>query len=293
MRIALLANTSKPDAVAAGRDLVARIKATQPDRHQICIEDCISRPSLDKFGPDLVVLLGGDGTILEAARHLVNLPAAILGINFGKLGYLAGFSIEQFIEHLPLILSGKAPITNRLMLHGGIYQSADSGKEPACNPEKDRLIFESAALNDVVLNAGMPFRMVDLSVRINGQDTTTFRGDGIIVSTSSGSTGYNLSAGGPLIAPELDALVITPICAHSLSFRPVVLPGNSNVTLIGRRINPGTMVNFDGQVAQPLPEGQYLLIRRAARPLRLVENPSLTHWQMLANKLHWAQSPRA
>ena len=292
MRIALLANKNKPEAVSASHDLAARIKANHPEVHEISVEDSSSRSFLDKFTPDLVVILGGDGTILEAARHLANIPASVLGINFGKLGYLAAFSIDQFIEHLPLILAGKAPVTHRMMLHGAIHQ-ADDGKQPAYNPEKDRQIFQCAALNDVVLNAGMPFRMVELSVRINGENTTTFRSDGIIVSTSSGSTGYNLSAGGPLISPELHALIITPICAYSLSFRSVVMPGDAHIVVIGRRVNPGTMVIFDGQVAQPLPEGQYLSIRRAAHPLRLVENPSLTHWQMLANKLHWAQSPRA
>ncbi|HTV48773.1 MAG TPA: NAD(+)/NADH kinase [Phycisphaerae bacterium] len=292
MRIVFLANKSKPDAVAAGRDLAARIKADYPKEHEICVEDCFSRPSLDKFKPDLIVILGGDGTILEAARHLVNLPASVLGINFGKLGYLAAFSVDQFIEHLPLILSGKAPVTHRLMLHGAIHE-ANSTKEPVYNPEKDHKVFECAALNDVVLNAGMPFRLVELTVRINGEKTTTFRSDGIIVSTSSGSTGYNLSAGGPLISPELNALVITPICAYSLSFRPVVMPGDAHIVVIGHRVNPGTMVMFDGQVAQPLLDGQYLSVRRTVQPLRLVENPSLTHWQMLANKLHWAQSPHA
>ncbi len=143
-----------------------------------------------------------------------------------------------------------------------------------------------------MINAGNPFRMIELDVQIDEHETTTFRSDGVILSTASGSTGYNLSAGGPVVSPDVEAMVLTPICPHSLSFRPVVLACSSAVLIVPRRLNAGSKVNFDGQLTLPLEEDQCLLIRPAPGHLRLVENPKISRWQMLGQKLHWAQSPR-
>ncbi len=253
----------------------------------------ISSSTLDAFDPDILVLLGGDGTVLQAARFIAGKRAALVGINFGKLGYLASFTVDEFLAQLPRMLAGELRISERLMLEGAIVDAAGASerdREKSRTPEE---VFQCAALNDVVVNAGIPFRMVQLTIMIDGQNTTTFRGDGLIVSTSSGSTGYNLSAGGPLISPDLDAIVITPICPHSLSFRPVVVPDRVEIRITPIRVNTGTHVSFDGQVSQPLVAGQSVVVRRAHKPLRLVENPAMTHWGMLASKLHWAQSPRA
>ena len=293
MRIALTPNLDKSDAVAAAQNLLETLRGHVG--HDVRMMPTISREAFDAFDPDVLILLGGDGTILQAARFITGMRAALVGINFGKLGYLASFTVEEFRTQLPRLLSGELQISQRLMLDGTIINTAESaadgaaGKlEPAAAPA-----FHCAALNDIVINAGIPFRMVQLTITINGEDTTTFRGDGLIVSTSSGSTGYNLSAGGPLISPDLNALVITPICPHSLSFRPVVVPADTEIRITPNRVNCGTHVSFDGQVSQPLVAGQYVVVRRATKPLRLVENPTMSHWQMLGSKLHWAQSPRA
>jgi NAD+ kinase len=152
--------------------------------------------------------------------------------------------------------------------------------------------FSYTALNDVVINAGEPFRMIELEVQIDGAETAPFRSDGVLVATASGSTGYNLSAGGPLIAPDVRGMVLTPICPHSLSFRPVVVADTSTILVKAVRLNPGTAVNFDGQVSMKITEKDCVVVRRAPKPLRLVENPEMSHWGMLAHKLHWAQSPR-
>jgi NAD+ kinase len=290
MRIALAPNLEKSDAVAAARSLLETLRGFGDKRHDVRMLPTISRSEFDEFDPDILILLGGDGTILQAARFISGMRAALVGINFGKLGYLASFTVDEFREQLPRILGGELKISQRLMLEGAIYNAMDKSGG-ASGPEEP--VFQCAALNDVVINAGIPFRMVQLTIAINGDDTTTFRGDGLIVSTSSGSTGYNLSAGGPLISPDLNALVITPICPHSLSFRPVVVPDDAQIRITPMRVNPGTHVNFDGQVSQPLVAGQYMVVRRAKMPLRLVENPAMSHWRMLASKLHWAQSPRA
>lgn len=291
MRIALASNLDKSDAVAAAQNLLATLRGYVG--HDVRMMPTISREAFDAFNPDMLILLGGDGTILQAARFMTGMRAALVGINFGKLGYLAAFTVEEFRAQLPQLLSGELQISQRLMLDGTIINTPESAADGALGEPERAPAFHCAALNDIVINAGIPFRMVQLTITINGQDTTTFRGDGLIVSTSSGSTGYNLSAGGPLISPDLQALVITPICPHSLSFRPVVVPAETEIRITPIRVNSGTHVSFDGQISQPLVAGQHMVVRRAAKPLRLVENPTLTHWQRLGSKLHWAQSPRA
>ncbi len=293
MRIALAPNLDKSDAVAAAQQLLESLRGNAG--HDVRMMPTISRDAFDAFDPDMLILLGGDGTILQAARFITGMRAALVGINFGKLGYLASFTVDEFQAHLPRLLRGELNISQRLMLEGTILNAPENATDgtTGAREQAHAPAFHCAALNDIVINSGIPFRMVQLTIAINGYDTTTFRGDGLIVSTSSGSTGYNLSAGGPLISPDLDALVITPICPHSLSFRPVVVPADTQIRITPMRVNSGTHVSFDGQVSQPLVAGQYVLVHRAPKPLRLVENPTLTHWQMLGSKLHWAQSPRA
>ncbi len=291
MNIALIPNLEKPDAVAAAQDLLDEL--SEHGQAQI-----LSNPGareLAAFKPDLVIVLGGDGSILSIAQELVGMTVPVAGINFGKLGYMAAFSLVQFKENLKLILGGKAPRTERLMLHGAIYRcngNPGAGIQRLGDLSRLQLVAQGYALNDVVINAGDPFRMIELNVQIDEHETTTFRSDGVIVATASGSTGYNLSAGGPLVSPAVEAMVLTPICPHSLSFRPVVLACSSTVVLVPRRLNVGSKVNFDGQLTVPLTERDCVVIRRASTPLVLIENPTVSHWQMLGQKLHWAQSPR-
>ncbi len=291
MKVLLIANSAKPEAIAAGRKLLKTLGAREgvsaeymEGVDQTCLDDLQDRP-------DLMVLLGGDGTILQAARFLARYQVPIAGINFGKLGYMAAFTPEEFESHLPELLAGKLPTTHRLMLEASVYRK----KLPGRADEGESLQPESRclALNDVVLNAGTPFRMVELTVRVNNSDTATFRGDGILISTASGSTGYNLSAGGPLITPDVDAIVITPICAHSLSFRPVVVPDRCTIGIEPRRLNEGTHVVMDGVVVHPLSADHYVVVKKAPHRLELVVNPRQTHWELLARKLHWASRPTA
>lgn len=286
MRIAIIPNLDKPDAVAASRTLAAQLAS----RATIMLLD--DPAGLNEACPDLMIVLGGDGSILRVAHAVCGLEVPVVGINFGKLGYLAAFSMNEFLHYLDVILAGRAPMSQRLMLEGAIYANGGASLQPLAallaHPPK----FRYNALNDIVVNAGQPFRMIELHVRIDEQETTTFRSDGVIVSTSSGSTGYNLSAGGPLISPDVHAMVLTPICPHSLSFRPVVLSDTVTIVIHPHRVNPGTRVSFDGQVGQALGEDECVIVRRAPKALRLIENPGMSHWRMLASKLQWAQSPR-
>jgi NAD+ kinase len=291
MRIALVPNLEKPDAVRAARELVPLLAG----QTVTLIEHEEPLDHLKASAPDLIVVLGGDGSILRIASALDGLHPPVVGINFGKLGYLAAYYLDQFKAHLPAILAGTAPISERLMLRAEIYRRPHRDHHTLCVNDlvQQTPLYSGTALNDVVINSGAPFRMVELHVRINDHDTTKFRSDGLIVATPSGSTGYNLSAGGALLTPQVPAMAITPICAHSLSFRPIIVPQDSAIVVHPHRVNPGTALSFDGQTNHPFEPDDIVLIRKAEYALKLVENPDMTHWQMLAHKLHWAANPRS
>jgi NAD+ kinase len=289
MRIALIPNLEKPDAVAASATLAKWLGG----RADVLTLKNPGHQELRQAMAQLVIVLGGDGSILRFAHALGELAVPVVGINFGKLGYLAAFSMAQFERHADDLLAGRARVTPRLMLRGAIYKWDPGAKKPpaVAEIEKEPAVFEYVALNDIVVNAGPPFRMIELRVRVDEHETTKFRSDGVIVATSSGSTAYNLSAGGPLMSPEVHAMVLTPICPHSLSFRSVVLSDQAAVLIYPEVVYQGTAVTFDGQVARPLGLDQCVVVRRSPNMLQLVENPHMNHWQMLATKLQWAQSP--
>ncbi len=289
MQIVIIPNPEKHDAVAASHELANFLKG-KANVHVIANP---SREIIQRLSPDLVVALGGDGSILRVAHLVAGMHTIVAGINFGKLGYLAAFSQQEFCESAAAILRGDLPTVDRLMIEGAIYDLAEPGKMESPAALLGRAPkFSFPALNDVVVNAGEPFRMIQLQVRIDNEETATFRGDGLIVATSSGSTGYNLSAGGPLLAPDVHALILTPICAHSLSFRPVVVSDSATIAIYPVNVNSGTSISFDGQVSEKLSAHQCVVIRRYSVPVRLVENPRMTHWQTLGSKLQWAQGPR-
>jgi NAD+ kinase len=297
MDILLLPNRDKPDALHAAQSLITiltqKLNGRPGPAPRIAVMPLADHAQIVQFHPNFVVVLGGDGSLLSTAQILAGLPIPVVGINFGKLGYLANYSLDEFVESLDSIVAGTAPRSERLMLQAAVYPWRRNGNIQSLaalaslTPRARGL-----ALNDVVINAGEPFRTIELEVQVNEQRTTTFRSDGLIVATASGSTGYSLSAGGPLISPEVEAMVLTPICPHSLSFRPVVIPADAHILVCPHKLNPGSRVNFDGQINVPLAEDECLLIGRAPHTLTLIENPRFTRWQMLAEKLHWARSPR-
>jgi NAD+ kinase len=300
MDILLLPNRDKPDAVEAAERLLKLLEEALQKRGgggggngRVAVMAGADHGQIAAFRPNLVVVLGGDGSILTTAHALGGMPVPVVGINFGKLGYLAEYSLEEFITCLEMILAGTVPRTERLMLRAAIYPwRRGSDIQSLAVLESLPARSTGLALNDVVINAGEPFRMIELEVQVDEERTTTFRSDGLVVATASGSTGYNLSAGGPLISPGLEAMVLTPISPYTLSFRPVVLPAASAILVCPRHLNPGSRVSYDGQVTVPLAEDECLLIRRAEHALTLLENPRISHWQMLAEKMHWARSPR-
>ncbi len=227
---------------------------------------------------DRVIVLGGDGTILAAARAMGTGQIPLIGINMGKLGYLAAFNLEELDAQVDRVLADDGLISPRMMLEVAVN---GGGREK----------LSSIAVNDCVVQAGPPFRMIALSVRLNDSQLTRIVGDGLIVATPSGSTAYNLSAGGPILQPTVKGIAITPICAHSLTHKPLVVDESVTVHIAPERINEGTRVILDGQDMLPVSVGDQVIVRRCPRDFLLVENPNHAPWYTLVTKLKWGQAP--
>jgi NAD+ kinase len=285
----LLVNPDKPDAAAALPE-VRRLLS----RHCTLAGElnALTSPLLtaaDIHGAGLIVVLGGDGTLLSQTRRCIGLGLPLLGVNFGKLGFLAEFDLEALREQADRLCSDEPLPLRQVWLLRAEIRSRDG-----------TLRFANIALNECVVTAGPPYRMITLSLRINDEEGPTVSGDGMIVSTPTGSTAYNVSAGGPIVGPGVDAMTITPIAAHSLSFRPIVVGADSRVELLMLRVNAGradgqatgTTLVMDGQVSTPLAAGDRITLTRDARPVYFVRNPLGGYWRTLIDKMHWAASPR-
>jgi NAD+ kinase len=238
---------------------------------------------------DLVVLLGGDGTLLLTADRVAMADARtpILGVNFGSLGFLTEVRLSELYDILESVLEGTARIDDRAMLHVEIVAASPGGGAPG----HDRTVQQVCVLNDVVITRGALSRMTDLSVSVNDQFVARFKADGLIVATATGSTAYNLSAGGPIVHPGVDALLLTPIAPHTLTNRPVVIPVSSTIVIHPLR-NSGhqdVFVTFDGQVGHPLSPDHYVRVTRATQSLRLVRPTARSYYEVLREKLKWAE----
>lgn len=228
---------------------------------------------------DFAVVFGGDGTILSAARDLSRANVPVIGVNVGRLGYLAEFSVEELLEQFSDIVSGKSRIEKRMIVR-------------CCVMHADETVFCSTAINDMVISAGPPFNMVQLKMRVQGQPLAECVGDGVIISTPTGSTAYNLSAGGPILSADLSALVVTPLCPQSLSFRSIVINASGIVDVELLRVNDGTTLTLDGQISHKLVEGDVVSLQKDEGAFLVVNNPERTQWDTLASKLKWADKPK-
>jgi len=294
-RIILLANNHKPQVRSALDDL----RLWLADRAEIVAEPNIDKPNdypdLEQWpDADFAIILGGDGTILGLARAIVDLQLPIIGVNFGMLGFLADFSIADLKTHWDSIMNGQCPTSSRTMLLARVLDSQAPDVTHGKISQK-HIRYQSLALNEAVITNGAPFRMIDLELSIApglyNSGTTKFSGDGVIIATPSGSTAYNLSAGGSIISPGLDVLAITPICPHSLSFRPIIIDSDAIVSIGCLRLNQGTTLVLDGQKYTNLHPEEQVCITKYEKELKLIHNPSLPYWEKLASKMHWASSP--
>jgi NAD+ kinase len=225
---------------------------------------------------DLIVVLGGDGTMISTARLLGKREIPVLGINYGSLGYLTDFRIEEMFPALENILAGHYDIDRRVMLE---VEHRHGTKKLA----------DGRVLNDIVINKSVLARIIEIEVKLNEQYVNSFRADGLIVATPTGSTAYSLSAGGPIVYPTMNAVVLTPICPFTLTNRPIVVPDTAEISLRLMNENEGVVLTLDGQVGYQMETGDCAVIRKSAASFNLVQPPNRNYFDVLRNKLKWGR----
>jgi NAD+ kinase len=225
---------------------------------------------------DLLIVLGGDGTLLAAARLLGDRNVPILPVNLGGLGFLTSVTLDDLYPVLEQAIKGQARYSERVMLESRVLRQ---GKPVHC----------ARALNDAVLNKAALARIIDLDVRVNGEFVNTFKADGLIVATPTGSTAYSLSAGGPIIYPIVSAFVITPICPHTLTNRPVVIPDTAKIEIAFAAGETPIYLTVDGQVGVELQANDVVSLNAAAEKLRLVRPQGKSYFSVLRDKLKWGE----
>jgi len=254
------------------------------DLQQTCTKDSPSEDVKALKQCDFAIVFGGDGSIISTARNVSKASLPVIGVNVGKLGFLAEFSVSELEDFFPRLKKGTVPIDKRMMLKCRVFSDGRSR-------DKDEK-FCSAAINDIYITAGPPFRMIELKILVDGQPLTGCVTDGLIISTPTGSTAYNLSAGGPIVSPKIEAVVITPICPHSLSFRPIVINADSIIEVFGVKVNEGTTISIDGQVSENLSINDVVRVEKEQSDFLIVNNPIRSKWDTLASKLSWAEQPK-
>lgn len=288
-RILLLGDGSKPEV----RRAVRRALPLARRAGRVVTVDLRGRADLSRARADLALVFGGDGFILATARRLRANPIPVLGVNFGKLGFLAELDARDLREALARFAGGRLRHAPRMMIECRIVRDV-----PATRPGAGRRPLDTArgrsgphlALNDVVITRRSLSRLIELRVAINGEPMTTLAGDGLIVATPVGSTAHSLSAGGPIVHPELDGLVLTPLCPHALAVRPLVIPATHTVTVRLPRPTPETVVTLDGQTDVPITERDAVTIARCPAPFFLAQTGRRTFYGVLKEKLLWGKA---
>jgi len=225
---------------------------------------------------DLILVLGGDGTMIATARMIEDLEVPVLGINYGGLGYLTEFRIEELYSALESILEGNYRLDKRVMLR-------------TLHQRGDEVINSNRVLNDVVINKSALARIIEIDAYLNDQFVNSFRADGLIVSTPTGSTAYNLSAGGPVMFPSMNAILITPICPFTLSNRPIVVPDDAVIELRLKTDQEEVALTLDGQVGFPLKIGDRVVIQKSETTFNLIQPSNRNYFDVLRDKLRWGR----
>ena len=237
---------------------------------------CVDRVTLARQS-DLAIVVGGDGTFLSAVRSLAEHNTPVLGINLGRLGFLVDISPDDMLQHLEQIMQGEYVDECRFLLEAQVERN-------------DQLIAQADAFNDVVVHIRDVARMIEFETYINGQFVNYQRSDGLVVSTPTGSTAYALSSGGPLLHATLDAMVVVPICPHTLTNRPLVINADSKVEIvIGKSKQTTSQVTFDGQTAFDVKPGDKIVIKKKQHNIHLIHPTSYDYYEILRAKLHWSE----
>ncbi len=285
MKIGIVGNTNKPKATQAIQQFVEFLRdrnlsvvyAASLRRHLPANDSELFLPIQDLGKScDVVVAFGGDGTILSTAKDVGATGVPILGVNIGTLGFLAEVVVDELEETIDLLLQGKYEIIERMILRVDII--------------RDYLTKTYYALNDVVLDKGLASRLIYIDTKVDSVQLNSYRADGLIVATPTGSTAYSMSAGGPLVVPNMHAFLVTPICPHSLTVRPIVLASNSHIELTIRKEAEPVQVNIDGQNRYKLLFNETVRISRADYNLNWISIGKREFFEILRTKLNWGAS---
>ena len=271
--VSIVVKPNHSEALATAAELSAWLKTKG-------IEQIGEPVSADENGSlltaDLIVVLGGDGTMISTARFISGSEVLVLGINYGSLGYLTDFRFEEMFPALDSITAGQYEVDRREMLEAELIRDGQS-------------VVSGRVLNDVVINKAALARIIEIDVHLNGLFVNSFRADGLIVSTPTGSTAYNLSAGGPIIYPSMNGVVITPICPFTLTNRPIVIPGDAEIQLSLKDENEGVILTFDGQTGHRMKANDRVVIRKSETSFNLVQPANRNYFDVLRDKLKWGR----
>jgi NAD+ kinase len=287
-RIGIVLKPHQPDALKTICDLTLwlsqkgielsggpEIERERVEHETGCSVPIVDTAKLAEF-VDLILVLGGDGTMIATARTIGDHDVPVLGVNYGGLGYLAEFRIEELYAALESILSGNYRLDRRVMLRVELQRGNEA-------------VVSQRVLNDVVINKSALARIIEIEAYLNQQFVNSFRADGLIVSTPTGSTAYNLSAGGPVVFPSMNAIVITPICPFTLSNRPIVVPDDAAIELRLKTEQEDVALTLDGQVGFPLKVDDRVMIRKSLTTFNLVQPSNRNYFDVLRDKLRWGR----
>jgi NAD+ kinase len=285
-RIGIIAKQNKPEAVPIVRNLVEWLR---PKKIEVYIEEGMGKlfrppltgPHLNSVGREdipahveMIIVLGGDGTLLSVARLVGDHEVPILGVNLGGLGFLTEITLEELYRVLERVVQGDFVTDERVVLNAAVIRRGE------------RMV-EFTVLNDAVINKGALARIVDLETTINGEYLTTFKSDGLIISTPTGSTAYNLSAGGPIVYPSLHCIIITPICPHTLTNRPIMIPDDVEIRAMLKTKQQEVILTLDGQQGFTLEFEDVVEVRKAEGRILLIKSPYRHYFEVLREKLKW------
>jgi NAD+ kinase len=277
LRLIVLARDQSPRVQDAWRELAVFLKTQE--RTEVVAAAVTEDLQLHGLDADLVVVLGGDGAILRACRQLGTEQLPILGINLGRLGFLADLSPDEFREKFPQIRAGEYRVVEHLMFECKIHHA-------------DGTVDTHLGLNETAILAAGSLQMLEIQLEINDELVTTYSCDGLLVSTPVGSTAHNLSAGGPILRQGLQAFVITPICPHTLTNRPLVDDANHVYRMSVPNAPEGVAIVIDGQIKQPLQPDDVVEVRKARESFKLAKVPGTSYYKVLHRKLGWGGQPK-
>ena len=260
------------------RETIKELEPLFRKESHLSIIDISDEDELEKVSADLAFVFGGDGTILSASRKLNGRQIPLIGVHLGKFGFLADLTSREISDSLEKIFAGEYVISQRMMLTCKVIRSK-------------QVINETLGLNDAVISRTSLSRLISIKLYVNEKTVTTYSSDGLIVSTPSGSTAHSLSAGGPIVTPDMEAFLITPICPHTLSNRPLVVSGDSKIEMEQISESKGVGLTVDGQIYFDVKVGDRIVIEKAENKLQLIDIQTRTFYDVLREKLNWRGQP--